>query len=138
MGPNSLIPIACDFVFPSIKLSGKQPRAALMLVEDYIRPAAIRNPYRAGRKNVLQRWRPREAIRVHNLRHHSLAAFLMDEQNSPAVVQAIMRHAKIDMTLYYSHSSKKAKRAAVENYVQRIAPRSLRVPMRVQQSQVVN
>jgi hypothetical protein len=68
----------------------------------------------------------------------SLATFLMDEQENPAVVQAIMRHAKMDMTLYYSHSSKKAKRAAVENYAQRIAPELRRVPMRVQQSQAVN
>jgi hypothetical protein len=36
----------------------------------------------------------------------------MDEQENPAVVQAIMRHAKMDMTLYYSHSRRKAKRAA--------------------------
>ena len=64
--------------------------------------------------------------------------FLMDEQENPAVVQAIMRHAKMDMTLYYSHSSKKAKRAAVENYAQRLAPESMRVQMRVQQSQTVN
>jgi hypothetical protein len=42
------------------------------------------------------------------------------------------------MTLYYSHSSKKAKRAAVENYAQRIAPESMRVQVRVQQSQAVN
>ena len=54
------------------------------------------------------------------------------------MVQAIMRHAKMDMTLYYSHSSKKAKRAAMENYAQRIAPESRRVPMRAQQSQAVN
>ena len=33
----------------------------------------------------------------------------MDEPENPAVVQAIMRHAKMDMTLYYSYSSKKAK-----------------------------
>ena len=31
-----------DYVFPSVKLSGKCPRSASMLVEDYIRPAAIR------------------------------------------------------------------------------------------------
>ena len=74
----------------------------------------------------------------HNLGRHSLATFLMDEQENPAVVQAIMRHAKMDMTLYYSHSSKKAKRAAVENYAQRLAPESMRVQMRVQQSQTVN
>lgn len=29
----------------------------------------------------------------HNLGRHSLATFLMDEQENPAVVQAIMRHA---------------------------------------------
>ena len=45
----------------------------------------------------------------HNLGRHSLATFLMDEPENPAVVQAIMRHAKMDMTLYYSYSSKKAK-----------------------------
>jgi hypothetical protein len=42
------------------------------------------------------------------------------------------------MTLYYSHSSKKAKRAAVENYAQPIAPELVRVRVRVQQSQAVN
>jgi integrase len=70
----------------------------------------------------------------HNLGRHSLATFLMDEQENPAVVQAIMRHAKMDMTLYYSHSSKRAKRAAVENYARRIAPESVRVQMRVQET----
>jgi hypothetical protein len=47
------------------------------------------------------------------------------EQENPAAVQAIMRHAKMDKTLYYGHS-KKNKRAAVENYAQRIAPESVR------------
>ena len=31
-----------DYVFPSTKLGGKQPRSRSMLVEDYLRPAAIR------------------------------------------------------------------------------------------------
>ncbi|HET8825618.1 MAG TPA: hypothetical protein VFM77_10855 [Terriglobales bacterium] len=31
-----------DYVFPSIKLLGKKPRTGTMLVQDYIRPAAIR------------------------------------------------------------------------------------------------
>ena len=70
----------------------------------------------------------------HNLGRHSLATFLMDERENPAVVQAIMRHAKMDMTLYYSHSSKRAKRAAIENYARRIAPESVRVQMRVQET----
>jgi integrase len=31
-----------DWVFPSFKLKGQQPRVANMLVEDYLRPAAVR------------------------------------------------------------------------------------------------
>ena len=30
-----------DFQFPSFKLQGKQPRVGSMIVEDYIRPAAV-------------------------------------------------------------------------------------------------
>jgi hypothetical protein len=30
-----------DFVFPSFKLHGKQPRLGSMIVQDYIRPAAV-------------------------------------------------------------------------------------------------
>ena len=56
----------------------------------------------------------------------------MDEQENPAVVQAVMGHAKMDRTLYYSHSNRKAKRAAVERYAQHLAPDALRVPVRVQ------
>jgi hypothetical protein len=41
----------------------------------------------------------------------------MDEQETPAVVQAVMRHSKMDMTLYYSHSQRRAKRAAQEKIV---------------------
>src|SRR5204863_330474 len=61
----------------------------------------------------------------HNLGRHSLASFLMDEQANPAVVQAIMRHSQMDMTLYYAHSSKKQKRAALDNYAQHIVPARL-------------
>ena len=31
-----------DWVFPSVRLEGKQPRVANMLVEDYLRPAAVK------------------------------------------------------------------------------------------------
>jgi hypothetical protein len=58
----------------------------------------------------------------------------MDEQANPAVIQAIMRHSRMDMTLYYAHSSKKQKRAALDNYAQHFvpgAPETGRVPVRV-------
>lgn len=102
------------FVFASEKLNGEQPRSASQLVEDYVRPAAIA----AGVirvENGVTYDRDGEIVKrfgFHNLGRHSLATFLMDEQENPAVVQAIMRHAKMDMTLYYSHSQRKAKRAA--------------------------
>jgi hypothetical protein len=35
-------PQPSDWVFPSIRLKGKQPRVANMLVEDYLGPAAMK------------------------------------------------------------------------------------------------
>ena len=40
------------------------------------------------------------------------ATCLVDEKENPAVLQEIMRHSKMDMTLYYSHSRRSAKRVA--------------------------
>jgi integrase len=123
-----------DFVFPSIKLGGRKPRTATMLVQDYIKPAAIRAGILVERDDKLYSKEGHEVSRFgfHNLGRHSLASFLMDEQENPAVVQAVMRHAQMDMTLYYSHSNRRAKRAAVENYAQHLVSGALRVPMRVQ------
>jgi integrase len=123
-----------DFVFPSTKLGGRKPRTATMLVQDYIKPAAIRAGILVEREGKLYSKEGHEVSRFgfHNLGRHSWASFLMDEQENPAVVQAVMRHAQMDMTLYYSHSNRKAKRAAVENYAQHLAPGALRVPVRGQ------
>jgi integrase len=123
-----------DFVFPSEKLNGEQPRSASQLVEDYIRPAAIA----AGVikvENGLTYDRDGEIVKrfgFHNLGRHSLATFLMDAQENPALVQAIMRHAKMDMTLYYSHSRRNAKRAAQEKVLQHLIPEEMRVPQTIQ------
>ena len=38
-----------------------------------------------------------------------------------------MRHARMDMTLYYSHSQCKAKRAAQEKVLQHLIPDDMRV-----------
>jgi len=121
-----------DFVFPSVKLHGKQPRSASQLVEDYIRPAAIAAGVIVVEDGVTYD-RDGEVVKrfgFHNLGRHSLATFLMDEQENPAVVQAIMRHAKMDMTLYYSHSRRKAKRAAQEKVLQHLVPAEMRERMR--------
>jgi integrase len=129
-----------DFVFASYTLQGKQPRSGSVLVRDNIRPATIRAGILIEQDGGLYSKDGEVVSRFgfHNLGRHSLATFLMDEQENPAVVQAVLRHSKMDMTLYYSHSSKKAKRAAVENYAKKIAPEAVRVQVRVQESQAVN
>jgi integrase len=125
-----------DFVFPSEKLNGEQPRSASQLVEDYIRPAAIAAGVIKVEKGITYD-RDGEIVKrfgFHNLGRHSLATFLMDQQENPAVVQAIMRHAKMDMTLYYSHSRRRAKRAAQEKVLQHLIPEGMRVPVRGQET----
>ena len=126
-----------DFVFPSEKLRGKQPRSGSQLVEDYLRPAATR----AGvirEQNGITYGPDDEVVKrfgFHTFRH-SLATCMMDEQENPAVVQAIMRHSKMDMTLYYSHSRRSAKRAAQEKVLRRLVipavARQMRVPETIQ------
>ncbi len=112
-----------DFVFP-IKLGGRKRRTATMLVQDYIRPAALRAGILDEHAGKVYSNEGDEVAKFgfHNLGRRSLASFLMDNQENPALVQAVMRHAQMDMTLYYSHSNRKAKRAAVENYAQYLAP----------------
>jgi integrase len=118
-----------DYVFPSLTLCGRQPRTASMIVQDYLKPAAIRAGVLVKRDGKLFS-KEGDLVRrfgFHNLGRHSLASFLMDNAENPAVVQAILRHARMDMTLYYSHSSKKAKRAAVENYASHLSAEPVRV-----------
>jgi len=79
-----------------------------MLVEDYLRPAAIRAGVITVKDGITYD-RDGEVVKrfgFHVLGRHSVATFLMDEQENPAVVQAVMRHARMDMTLYYSHSQR--------------------------------
>ncbi|MCU1305078.1 MAG: site-specific recombinase, phage integrase family [Candidatus Sulfotelmatobacter sp.] len=120
-----------DFVFPSEKVNGEQPRSASQLVEDYIRPAAITAGVIRVEDGVTYDCDGEVVKRFgfHNLGRHSLATFLMDEQENPALVQAIS-YAKMDMTLYYSHSRRKAKRAAQEKVLQHLIPEGVRVPLR--------
>jgi integrase len=85
-----------NWIFPSLKLCGRKPRTANMLVEDYLRPAAVKagviaenDPCRFG---------------FHNLRH-SLASFLVRSKTDPKTVQALLRHSDVKTTLQlYAHS----------------------------------
>jgi integrase len=90
-----------DFLFPSFKLHGKQPRLGSMIVEDYIRPAAVA----AG---VISNDCPRFGF--HNLRH-GLSTFLIEKGQDPVVVQRMLRQSHVNMTMHYVHNSRKARNA---------------------------
>jgi len=103
-----------DWLFPSFKLKGRQPRLANMLVEDYLRPAAVK----AG---ILSSHRDDEGKLVdddprrfgfHNLRH-SLASFLVRIRTDPKTVQTLLRHSDVKLTLQcYTHSVSEDRMAA--------------------------
>ncbi len=93
-----------NWVFPSFRLKGKKPRCANMLVEDYLRPAAVKarvlaedDPHRFG---------------FHNLRH-TLASYLVRSKTDPKTVQTLLRHANVKTTLQlYAHSVSEDRLAA--------------------------
>jgi len=82
-----------DWVFPSFKLRGKQPRTASTMVADYIRPIAVK-------LGIIKKDEPRFGF--HNFRH-SLATFLISEGRNPDVVRRMLRQSHIDTTLIYTH-----------------------------------
>ncbi len=122
-----------DFLFPSFKLHGKQPRIGSMVVQDYLRPAAVA----AG---VIPEDCPRFGF--HNLRH-GLSTFLIENGHDPVVVQRMLRQSHVDMTMHYVHNRHKA-RDAQGQFIERFLPNGgtvadaeepndeKRVPVRVQ------
>jgi len=95
-----------DWVFPSFKLKGRQPRVANMLVEDHLRLAAAKAGILSSHQNdegELVEDDPRR-FGFHNLRH-SLATFLVRRKTDPKTVQALLRHSDVKTTLQlYAHS----------------------------------
>jgi len=115
-----------NHIRPSTKLAGigkrvdrhgSQPMSASMLVEDYIKPAAIKAGFLKEDDGLPLRPHNEEVIRFgfHSFRH-SLDTFMMKVGENPAVTQAIMSHSDMDMTLYYAHFKSRERRAALERY----------------------
>ena len=103
-----------DWVFPSVKLEGKQPRVANMLVEDHLRPAAVKagilSSHRDARGQLVDD-DPRR-FGFHNLRH-SLASFLIRIRTDPKTVQTLLRHSDVKLTLqFYTHAVSRDRMAA--------------------------
>jgi len=128
-----------DYVFPSYKLDGTKPRNGSMIIEHYLRPAALK----AGVITVNEAGQTVDAqgeeIRrfgFHTFRH-SLASFLMAEGENPAVIRAMLRHAHLDMTMYYAHAQKQQKREAQGRMLEAVLGERVlgRVPQTTQQIQ---
>jgi integrase len=84
-------PQTTDWVFPSFRLAGKKPRDGNMLVQDHLRPAALRIKVK-GVEDQSRRFG------FHNLRH-GLSTYLVKAKVDPKIVQTIMRHKDISTTL---------------------------------------
>jgi integrase len=115
-----------DYVFASTRLGGRKPRSSSIIVEDYLRPAAVK----AGAIRMTEDGRTLDSrgdeitrFGFHNFRH-SLASFMISSGENPKIVQTILRHAKLDMTMYYSHSSAGEKLLAQERMLKRLVPRT--------------
>jgi integrase len=77
-----------------------------MLVEDYLRPAAVKAGVLSSRRDEEGRMVADDPRRFgfHNLRH-SLASFLIRIKTDPKTVQTLLRHSDVRLTLqFYSHA----------------------------------
>src|SRR3984957_15414174 len=91
-----------DFVFPRFKFQGNKPRTGNMLVEDYIRPAAIKAGVITMRDgitydtdgNLIKRFG------FHCFRH-TLASFLLAQGNNAVLIKNVLRWSKISMLDVY-------------------------------------
>ena len=105
---------SCDWVFPSSRLEGKQPRVANMLVEDHLRPAAVKAGVLSSHRNLRGQLVDDDPRRFgfHNLRH-SLASFLIRTRTDPKTVQTLLRHSDVKLTLqFYTHAVSRDRMAA--------------------------
>jgi len=95
-------PYSCpdDWVFASFKLKGQQPRVGNMLVEDYLRPAAVKVGILSSHRDENGKLVDDDLRRFgfHNLRH-SLASFLVRIKTDPKTVQTLLRHSDVKLTL---------------------------------------
>jgi integrase len=101
-----------DFVFPSTKLAGKKPLSASIMVQKYLRPAAVK----AG--VITADWKGRFGF--HNFRH-SLATALVRMKVDPKTVQGILRHQDFGTTMQlYAQSDMDSMREAQGEFLKRM------------------
>jgi len=90
-----------DFVFPSFRLKGSKPLSASIMVQKYLRPAAVKAGVLKDGKGV--------RFGFHNFRH-SLASALVKLKCDPKTVQGILRHEDVRTTMQlYVQSDQESK-----------------------------
>jgi len=101
-----------DYVFPSVKLRGKKPLSASIMVQKYLRPAAIS----AG--VIPANWKGRFGF--HNFRH-SLATALVKLKVDPKTVQGVLRHEDFGTTMeLYAQSDMDSMRDAQGKFLEQL------------------
>lgn len=101
-----------DYVFPSVKLRGKKPLSASVMVQKYLRPAAVS----AGVIPV--NWKGRFGF--HNFRH-SLATALVKLKVDPKTVQGVLRHEDFGTTMeLYAQSDMESMRDAQGKFLEQL------------------
>src|SRR6266571_475324 len=101
-----------DFVFPSVRLKGKKPLSASIMVQKYLRPAAVK----AG---IIKEG---EKVRFgfHNFRH-SLATALVKLKVDPKTVQGMLRHEDFGTTMeLYAQSDMESMRDAQGKFLEQL------------------
>ena len=99
-----------DFVFPSFRLKGRKPLSASIMVQKYLRPAAVKVGVINGDAQV--------RFGFHNFRH-SLASALVKLKCDPKTVQGLLRHEDVRTTMQlYAQSDQEAKLEAQGNFLE--------------------
>jgi len=95
-----------DYVFASRKTSGKTPRYGSVVVEDHLRPAAVRAgvlEMKEGKVYIEGEFVKRFGF--HTFRH-SLTSWLMANSENPQIVRAMLRWTNLNMLAHYTHGFK--------------------------------
>jgi integrase len=101
-----------DYVFPSVKLKGKKPLSPSIMVQKYLKSAAIK----AG--VIAADWKGRFGF--HNFRH-SLATSLVKLKVDPKTVQGILRHEDFGTTMaLYAQSDMESMRDAQGKFMEQL------------------
>ena len=115
-----------DWVFPSFRLEGKQPRVANMLVEAHLLPAEVKAGILSSHRDLRGQLIDDDPRRFgfHNLRH-SLASFLIRIRTDPKTVQTLLRHSDVKLTLqFYTHAISRDRMAAAGKMLTAILSRA--------------